>query len=350
MTAETLSQAEKPIRIGIAGVGYHTRGLFIPCLMVMDGVELTALASSRQETASAAQAKYRVPCYVGYEKLVADENVDAILVSTSSQLLETVACAALENGKHVFVETMGIMTPAGGKRLRELEQKTGKVIQFGYCREYAPIYVKMKSILEEWRQREPGSRLWHAKYYFGYHHTIHILAYMNGPVKSIQGIGGDRGEAYLLEFENGDIASMAVTHTATIVAPMELLEVSSPSALMSAYNYWELRFMGNLTDVYGYEARFDSVSQTVWHPSFTAPYYELSSQYLHGTQPELEGFVHNIRYGGRPVNNVDTAEHAMYVKAASREALRTGERILIQDYIASVNAGEQNFIGLVSQY
>lgn len=350
MATENTPQAEKPIRIGIAGVGYHTRGLLVPCLTVMEGVELTALASSREETARAAEKKYKVPCHVGYQALVADENVDAILVSTGSQLLESVACAALEHGKHVFVETMGVMTPAGGKRLRELEQQTGKVIQFGYCREYAPIYVKMKSVLQDWRKREPGPRLWHAKYYYGYHHTIHVLVYMNGWVKSIQGIGGERGEAYLLEFEEGDIATMAVTHTATIVAPIELLEVSSPSALMSAYNYWELRFMGNLTDTYGYEARFDTVSQTVWQPSFTAPYFELSSQYLHGTQPELEGFVNNIRHGGRPVNNVDTAEHTMYVKAASREALKTGERILIQDYIARVNAGAQNFIGLVSQY
>jgi len=73
----------------------------------------------------------------------------------------------------------------------------------------------------------------------------------------------------------------------------------------------------------------------VWRPSFTAPYYGLSSQYLHGTQPELEAFVHHIRHGGRSHVNVDTVEHTMYVKRAAREALRRGERVLLADYTAA---------------
>jgi predicted dehydrogenase len=326
---------ETPIRVGIVGVGFQTRGIFMPCLSVMTGVELTALASNRKETASAAEKKFKVPCYVGWQKLVNDPNVDAVLVATPSPMLVEVASAALENDKHVFIETMGIMTPEGGARLRKLEEDTGKVIQFGYSRVYAPIYVKMKDILKEWRQRDPGPRLWLLRYYYGEHLMIHLLIYMNGFVQTVQGSGGERGEAYLYEFENGDVASVAFTKFVTMMANMERLEVSSPRAAMAANNVYELRFLGDLSETYGYESRFDSLSETVWNPSFSAPYFSMSSQYLHGTQPELEAFLKYIRHGGRPSANVDTVEHTMYVKRAAREALATGEKIVIKDYIAA---------------
>ena len=70
-------------------------------------------------------------------------------------------------------------------------------------------------------------------------------------------------------------------------------------------------------------------------PDFSIPYFSMSSQYLHGTQPALEAFVEHIRGGGRPRANVDTVEHTMYVKNAGREALAKGQRIVMQDYIAA---------------
>jgi hypothetical protein len=156
---------------------------------------------------------------------------------------------------------------------------------------------------------------------------------MNGFVKSVQGIGGERGEVYLYEFDNGDVASVAFTKFVTMMANMERLEVSSPTGAMAANNFYELRFLGDLSETYGYESRFDSLSETVWNPSFSAPYFSMSSQYLHGTQPELEAFLSYIRHGGRPSANVDTVEHTMYVKRAAREALATGEQIMMEDYI-----------------
>ena len=326
---------ETPVRIGIVGIGFQARGIFMPCLSVMTGVELAALASRREETARAAEKKFKVPCYVGWPKLVADPNVDAVFVATPSPMLEEIACAALENGKHVFVETQGIMTPEGGRRLRQLEQETGKVIQFGYSRVYAPIYVKMKGILEEWRKRDPGPRLWLLRYYYGEHLMIHLLVYMNGFVKAVQGVGGERGQAFLYEFDSGDVASVVFTKHITLLANMERLEVSSPTAALAANNFYELRFLGELSETYSYEGRFDSVNETVWNPSFTAPYFSGSSQYLHGTQPELEAFIDHIRRGGRPRANVDTVEHTMYVKRAARDALATGRRIVIEDYITA---------------
>jgi hypothetical protein len=326
---------DTPVRIGIAGVGHHTRGLLIPCLTVMDGVELTALATGRAETARAVEKKYKVRCHVGWESLVKDPNVDAVISSISTPVSPEVGCAALENGKHCFVETQGIITPALGERFRRLEKQTGLVVQFGYMRAYAPIYVKMKSVLEEWKTRDPGPRLWLVRYYYGDHLTIHILVHLAGRVKTVQGVGSERGRAFLYEFESGDVASVAFTHPLDMWANTERFEVSSPTGVLAANNFYELRFLGDLTETYGYAVRFDNATETVWNPTFSIPYFSMSSQYLHGTQPALEAFAGYIQRGGRPRANVDTVEHTMYVKSAGREALAKGQRIVMQDYIAA---------------
>lgn len=324
-----------PVRIGIAGVGHHTRGLLIPCLSVMDGAELTALATGRAETARLVERKYKVRCHVGWQGLVTDPNVDAVIASVSTPVSPEVGCAALENGKHCFVETQGIITPELGQRFRRLEKETGLVVQFGYMRAYAPIYIKMKSILEEWRKRDPGPRLWLVRYYYGDHLAIHIMVHLAGSIRTVQGVGTERGRAFLYEFENGDVGSIAFVHSLNLWANIERIEASSPTGVLAAHNFYELRFLGDLTETYGYEVRFDSASETVWNPTFSIPYFSMSSQYLHGTQPALEAFVDYIRRGGRPRANVDTVEHAMYVKSASHESLATGQRIVLQDYIAA---------------
>ena len=138
----------------------------------------------------------------------------------------------------------------------------------------------------------------------------------------MQGVGSERGRAFLYEFESGDVGSVAFTHPLNMWANTERIEVSSPTGVLAAHNFYELRFLGDLTETYGYAVRFDNASETVWNPTFSIPYFSMSSQYLHGTQPALEAFVGYIRRGGRPRANVDTVEHTMYVKSAGREAWR----------------------------
>jgi len=82
-----------------------------------------------------------------------------------SPMLEEVACAGLEHGKHVFVETMGILTPEGAPAARAgAEDRPGHPV--GYSREYAPIYMKMKA---SWRMAatRPRPASLAARYFYG---------------------------------------------------------------------------------------------------------------------------------------------------------------------------------------
>jgi len=328
----SLEMPENPVRLGIVGTGFQTRGLFLPCLATMQGVRLIGMSASRAESARAAEAQFGIPTGVGWQDLVAQDDIEALLIATPSGMLEEVTIAALEQGKHVFVETQGLLTPQGADRVRALERETGLVVQFGYMRSYAPIYLKFKAILNDWRDREPGERMWLLRYGYGEHLMIHLLVFLGGRIAAVQARGGDRGRVFLCEFENGDIASLAFTSSVTLLANIERLEVSSPTGMLAANNFYELRFLGDLAESYGYELRFDSLHETVWNPSFSVPYFQMSSQYLHGTQPELEAFIQHVRHGGRANSNTDTVEHTMYVKSAALASLATGERIEIAAY------------------
>jgi predicted dehydrogenase len=74
----------RPIGVGIVGLsasGGWAAGAHLPALSAVDGLRLTALATSSSTSAAAAGAAFGVPGHASVEHLVADENVDLVVVA-----------------------------------------------------------------------------------------------------------------------------------------------------------------------------------------------------------------------------------------------------------------------------
>ena len=90
-----MTSSGTPLKIGLIGVGTHAREVLIPGInQVPEDLRLVALATAHEATARAAGEFYRLPCHVGYEKLIADPNVEAVMIASSGDH-ETAALAAL---------------------------------------------------------------------------------------------------------------------------------------------------------------------------------------------------------------------------------------------------------------
>ncbi|MGA4842746.1 Gfo/Idh/MocA family protein [Streptomyces sp. G45] len=99
---------ENPVRVGIVGLsargGWAPRS-HLPALRRLPGYELLALAASSPESARAAGAAYGIPrAYGSAGDLVADPDVDLVVVSVRVPLHREVILAALAAGKAVFSE------------------------------------------------------------------------------------------------------------------------------------------------------------------------------------------------------------------------------------------------------
>ena len=97
--------AEQRIRIGIVGAGANARRRHGPGFKRLDGVELVGVVNSTPESTARAAAEFGITRqYPNWRDLVADNDVDAVLIGTWPNLHCDITCAALEAGKHVLVE------------------------------------------------------------------------------------------------------------------------------------------------------------------------------------------------------------------------------------------------------
>src|SRR3954463_13915388 len=96
------------IRVGIVGVN-PSRGFasiaHIPALHALPDFEISAICTSRQDSADAAAKHYGVPmAFCDAEKLVQDPNVDLVTISVKVPDHYLPVMAAIEAGKHVYCE------------------------------------------------------------------------------------------------------------------------------------------------------------------------------------------------------------------------------------------------------
>lgn len=122
---------EKEIRVGVVGSGGMARSRAATFSQI-DGCRLTAVAARNREMGGELAAQYRVELISDWRELVSSADVDAIAVCTNNDTHSAIATAALEAGKHVFLEY-----PLG-RRLEEAERlvtvadKSGRVLRVAH--------------------------------------------------------------------------------------------------------------------------------------------------------------------------------------------------------------------------
>jgi predicted dehydrogenase len=96
------------IRVGIVGAS-PSRGFasiaHIPALQALPDFEITAVCTTRQDSAEVAARHYGVPlAFCDAKKLAQDPNVDLVTVSVKVPDHYLPVMAAIEAGKHVYCE------------------------------------------------------------------------------------------------------------------------------------------------------------------------------------------------------------------------------------------------------
>src|SRR5438552_1205729 len=103
----------RKIRIGLIGAGANTRLRHIPGLRAAADVEIVAVCNRRPESTAAVAREFNVPrVFEQWEHLVADADIDAVVIGTWPYLHCPITVAALQAGKHVLTEARLSMNAA----------------------------------------------------------------------------------------------------------------------------------------------------------------------------------------------------------------------------------------------
>src|SRR5687768_7948516 len=94
----------EPVRIAVVGLGYWGPNL-IRNINEYPGAEAVLACDLRPDALEAIARRYpHVATTTSYTDVLADPRVDAVVIATPVSKHHTMAAAALQAGKHVFVE------------------------------------------------------------------------------------------------------------------------------------------------------------------------------------------------------------------------------------------------------
>lgn len=145
-------QANSTVRFGIIGTG--GRGQYVGSLMAKDAnARVTAICDLYPDRIDGAKTKVpgadKAAVHRDYRKLLADPNVDAVLIATPVFLHPEHFEAAVQAKKHIYCEKPAGADVAGCKRiLKAWEQRDrSKRIQFGFQQRFSSQYLKARGYL-----------------------------------------------------------------------------------------------------------------------------------------------------------------------------------------------------------
>lgn len=111
------------IRVGIIGAGRNTRDKHIPGLLAQENVEISGVCNRSEESSRRVANEFDIPTvYSEWKDVIADPEIDAIVIGTWPYLHARITVDALEAGKHVMCEARMAMNASEAHRMRAAAQ------------------------------------------------------------------------------------------------------------------------------------------------------------------------------------------------------------------------------------
>src|SRR5882762_1016296 len=140
------------IRLGLIGAsvtGTWSARSHLPAMAASSDVELTAVCTTRADSAEAARRAYGARlAFDDYRKMIASPEIDAVAVVVRVPSHYAPTKAALEEGKHVYCEWPLGRTTAEAVELSALAKAKGLVTAIGLQARVNPALMYMKELVE----------------------------------------------------------------------------------------------------------------------------------------------------------------------------------------------------------
>jgi predicted dehydrogenase len=246
---------------GLIGVGGIAQSQHLPNLTRAPHAFLKTVCDLRADVLAAMKEKYRVPfSTTDYRELLADPEIQAVVVATREDMQAKLTIEALRAGKHVYVEKPLASTVEECEAVVAAQQAAGRFVAVDFNRRFAPAYRRAKELLwgdggpknihyrisdtycRGWGKGcPPGVRVIHEVC-----HVFDLLRWLTeSDVASIYTVKSrDDDEIFTLTFASGCIASITSSGYVTTDLPKERLEAISDQGTVIVEEFVELRAFG----------------------------------------------------------------------------------------------------------
>lgn len=139
---------EKKLKVGVVGCGEIAQISHIPYLLESPHFDVAALCDISPKVVEQLGEKYHIEKrFVDYQDLVREEDLDIVLVTNKNHAPP--ALAAMEHGKHVFVEKPIAFNLAQADEMVHGAESSGVKLLVAYMKRYDPAYLAMQEMVSE---------------------------------------------------------------------------------------------------------------------------------------------------------------------------------------------------------
>jgi 1,5-anhydro-D-fructose reductase (1,5-anhydro-D-mannitol-forming) len=137
------------IGVAILGTGRIVETGYIPALAAVDEAKAVAVLSRDRARAESFAARHDIPnAYADLEALLANPDVDAVIVATPDATHEPQVIAAARAGKHILCEKPMSTTPESCAPMAEAVLASGVTFAMGYDNRFNPGLRRIKELIE----------------------------------------------------------------------------------------------------------------------------------------------------------------------------------------------------------
>jgi predicted dehydrogenase len=240
------------VRLGIVGLGWFG-GVLAESARSTGVADVVSCYARTEDTRAAFAEKHGCVAVGDLDELLADPDVDGVLVATPHSTHADIAVRTAEAGKHVFVEKPLALTVADTKRVAEAASRVGVVVQVGHNRRRQPANRRIKAMIDAgelgtvlqldgmhtasgghkpdlpgWR-KDPAECPSGGMTALGVH-TVDTFHYFIGSAKKVASFSTrihgfndlDEATTVLVEYESGPVASISTTYFAPPVVAISV--------------------------------------------------------------------------------------------------------------------------------
>jgi len=140
--------ASPPLRVGIISAAWGAKA-HLPAWRSLEGIEVTAICTSRAETAAKAADEFKISrAFHDFRAMAADPDIDIVDCGTRPPLRHAMVMAALGAGKHVYNGIPFAKDLADARSMAEAWRATGTVAIVDAFMQAVPAMVQMKAMVE----------------------------------------------------------------------------------------------------------------------------------------------------------------------------------------------------------
>lgn len=228
-------EREHDIRVGVAGAGTIAR-VHLPNLAQMDGVLIAAVADRHEARALPLAFEYGARIYSSVERMLDEEELDALFMCTPPLEHSDVVELAVRRGLHVYVEKPVAIDLDAALRTASIVEESGVISSVGFMWRYAPVVEQLKAMSSPGDRGMLLGRLLNGPNAPGWSndrrlsggiivefaaHLADMLRYLGGEVAYVGGLGTEIVEGpatrgvdsvvVTLQYASGTIGSLAAT-------------------------------------------------------------------------------------------------------------------------------------------